>query len=107
MNSESITRWIISVCAVLIVVLLGYQTIADFLSQKKCNEFISNTTSIRTSLSGTYSDLVTDYNSAAYDNPSVERIAEQQLLGTEFTLMGVVAQSAQTDYLIQLISACH
>ncbi len=50
-------------------------------------------------------DLVSDYGSAAYDNPSVDRIAEQQLLAAEYQLQALQILAIQNSQIIELISA--
>ena len=49
--------------------------------------------------------LVTDYESAAYENPSIERIAEQQLLAAEHQLLALQILAVQNGQIIELISA--
>ncbi len=50
-------------------------------------------------------DLVSDYESAAYDNPLVDRIAEQQLLAAEYQLQALQILAIQNSEIIELISA--
>ena len=48
--------------------------------------------------------LMSDYEAAAYDNPSVERIAEQQLLATESTLAALQIIAVQNSQIIELLA---
>lgn len=50
-------------------------------------------------------DLVSEYESVAYDNPSVDRIAEQQLLAAEYQLQGLQILAIQNSQIIELLSA--
>jgi ABC-type lipoprotein release transport system permease subunit len=50
-------------------------------------------------------DLVDDYESAAYDNPNVDRITEQQLYAAEYQLQALQILAIQNSQLIELISA--
>lgn len=51
------------------------------------------------------SDLVSDYESLAYDNPNIDRIAEQQLLVSEFQLTGLQALAIQNTQIIELLAS--
>jgi len=50
-------------------------------------------------------DLVSDYESSAYSNPSVDRITEQQLLAAEYQLQGLQILAIQNSQIIELLSA--
>jgi hypothetical protein len=50
-------------------------------------------------------DLVSDYETAAYDNPNVDRITEQQLLAAEYQLQGLQIIAIQNSQIIELLSA--
>jgi flagellar basal body-associated protein FliL len=50
-------------------------------------------------------DLVSDYESSAYNNPSVDRITEQQLLAAEYQLHGLQILAIQNSQIIELLSA--
>jgi len=49
--------------------------------------------------------LVSDYEAAAYDDPRIERIAEQQLLAAEFQLLAMQTLAIQNSQIIELLSA--
>lgn len=49
-------------------------------------------------------DLVNKYQKDAYDNPSVERIAEQQLIATEYTLIALQIIAIQNSQIIELLA---
>jgi hypothetical protein len=51
------------------------------------------------------SDLIFDYESVAYDNPNVDRIAEQQLLAAEYQLSALQAIAVQNSQIIELLAA--
>ena len=50
-------------------------------------------------------DLVSDYQSDAYDNPSLERISEQQLIATEYTIVGLQILGMQNNQIIELLAS--
>jgi flagellar basal body-associated protein FliL len=49
-------------------------------------------------------DLTTNYKEAAYGNPDVTRIAEQQLVATESTLVALQIIATQNTQIIQLLA---
>ncbi len=48
--------------------------------------------------------LRTSYEQDAYDNPRLDRIAEQQLIATEYTLEGLRILGIQNSQIIELMS---
>ena len=50
-------------------------------------------------------DLVQDYEDVAYNNPSIDRIAEQQLLAAEFQLLGLQTLALQNGQIIELLAS--
>jgi hypothetical protein len=50
------------------------------------------------------SSLMDDYQKAAYDNPAVERIAEQQLLASESTLAALQVIAIQNSQVLELLA---
>lgn len=50
------------------------------------------------------SDLFENYQKAAYDNPQIERITEQQLIATEFQLLAAQMLSMQNQAIINLLA---
>jgi hypothetical protein len=50
-------------------------------------------------------ELVSDYQSDAYDNPAIDRIAEQQLLAAEYQLLALQTLAVQNSQVIELLSA--
>lgn len=53
----------------------------------------------------TISDLVSEYEASAYDNPDVDRISEQQLLAAEHQLLALQAIALQNSQIIELLAA--
>lgn len=49
--------------------------------------------------------LVTKYEADAYNNPNVDRIAEQQLLAAEYQLQALQIITIQNSQIIELLSA--
>jgi len=49
-------------------------------------------------------DLITSYQSDAYDNSQVERIAEQQLIATEYQLVALQLVAQQNVQIIGLLA---
>jgi hypothetical protein len=54
--------------------------------------------------SSVISSLMQDYETAAYNNPSVERITEQQLLAAESTIAALQIIALQNSQIIQLLA---
>jgi hypothetical protein len=54
--------------------------------------------------SSAITSLMRDYESAAYNNPSVERITEQQLLAAEATIGALQIIALQNSQIIQLLA---
>ena len=50
-------------------------------------------------------DLVMDYEDAAYNNPMIDRIAEQQLIAAEFQLLGLQTLAFQNSQIIELLAS--
>lgn len=50
-------------------------------------------------------DLITDYENAAYFDPNVDRITEQQLLAAEFQLTALQSIAIQNTQIIELLAA--
>jgi Leucine-rich repeat (LRR) protein len=50
-------------------------------------------------------DLISDYETAVYDNPSADRIAEQQLIAAEFQIVALQTLAIQNNQVIELLSA--
>jgi hypothetical protein len=49
--------------------------------------------------------LITNYQKDAYDNPQLDRIAEQQLVATEYTLTALQIIAIQNTQIIELLSS--
>jgi hypothetical protein len=50
-------------------------------------------------------DLVSDYEEDAYDNPLIDRIAEQQLLAAEYQMLALQTLAIQNSQIIEFLSA--
>jgi CHASE1-domain containing sensor protein len=50
------------------------------------------------------SSLMSDYEKSAYDNPGIDRIAEQQLLAAESTLAALQVIAIQNSQMIELLA---
>ncbi|MGD2159374.1 MAG: hypothetical protein PVG32_21030 [Anaerolineales bacterium] len=48
--------------------------------------------------------LLNDYEKAAYDNPDLERISEQQLIATEFMIRALQIIAIQNSQIIELLA---
>jgi len=53
---------------------------------------------------GVIFDLVNNYKNSAYSNPNVERIAEQQLIASEYTLSALQIIAIQNSQIIELLA---
>jgi len=49
-------------------------------------------------------NLIIDYRASAYDNPSIDRIAEQQLLASEYQLTALQILAIQNSQIIELLA---
>jgi flagellar basal body-associated protein FliL len=50
-------------------------------------------------------DIMTDYQGDVYDNPSIDRIAEQQLVAEEYQLIALQILAIQNGQVIELLAA--
>jgi len=49
--------------------------------------------------------LMDSYNSDAYENPSLDRISEQQLIAAEYTILGLQILGMQNNQIIELLAS--
>lgn len=79
---------------------VGMQVIQSVQRQQRIQEI----TETQTLLENQINTLMTNYQASAYDNPSVERIAEQQLLAQEFTLQSLQLISMQNQLILNQLN---
>lgn len=95
------------IIAVLLLLLVGlevYRTIGDIQADQARSTRVQSIQTIISQQQRLINQTVSDYQSAAYENPSVERIAEQQLLAAEHTLLALQIIATQNNQVIQLLA---
>jgi hypothetical protein len=70
----------------------------------RMSEMASSITLLNSLQNDLAADLFSDYQEAAYDNPDLERIAEQQLIAEEFQLLSAQMLSYQNQAIIELLA---
>jgi hypothetical protein len=95
---------LIAVLLILLVGVNGYNLYIDTqrtaVYQQRVAEVKQLTDSQRELIAG----LMTSYRKDAYNNPSIDRIAEQQLLASEYSLQALQILSLQNSQIIDLLS---
>jgi hypothetical protein len=101
------------VIAILIALLLSveiYQVVATYnqnqLAEARAKNYqsrVDEATQLVKNQQTVISGLLTDYENAAYGS-SVDRIAEQQLIATEFTLTALQILAIQNSQIIELLA---
>lgn len=98
--------WIIVVLLALLVVFVGYQTITQFSTNKKCQDMVLLTQVKMIEQQNITDRLMTDYESNAYENTTIERITEQQLIAAESQITALQVIANQNILIFNLMSAC-
>jgi len=104
-HNPSVT-WL-RIIAILLLLLLGleiYRTVDAIMSSQARHTRVEKIKTVIANQQQLIDDILTDYQAAAYDNPSVERIAEQQLLAAEHTLLTLQMMALQNNQIIQLLA---
>lgn len=104
--------WIIVVLLVLVLVTQVFQIASTFQQNKIASD---RAESYQTRVDAAQKlvndqrdlilDLVQDYEDAAYNDPMIERITEQQLLAAEFQLLGLQTLALQNSQIIELLAS--
>ncbi len=95
------------IIAVLLLLLLGleiYRTVDAVMLSQTRNARVQKIQTVISNQQQMIDEIISDYHAAAYDNPSVERIAEQQLLAAEHTLLTLQMMALQNNQIIQLLA---
>lgn len=103
MENQHKSNWKEIVIVVLLVFILGlqaYQTYQQYQRQQAAQQVVSEITTVLKSIDETNAT----YQSQAYDNPEVDRIAEQQLLATETTNNLLARLGLEISYLSMLLA---
>ena len=104
--------WIIGVLLLLVLVTQVFQIVSTFQQNKIASD---RAESYQTRVEAAQKlvkdqrdlilDLVQDYEDAAYNNPMIDRIAEQQLFAAEFQLLGLQTLALQNSQIIELLAS--
>ncbi len=106
MNWRSVQSWMVVGLLFCLVLVQGMQAVRDFQADTRCKTVVENYQSVIDAQKITYQDLLKSYEKAAYQNSSVERIAEQQLLASESQLTALQVIASQNGILIEIASLC-
>lgn len=112
-QKESYKPWFISIC-ILLVTLVGlsaYQVFSSYqqdqLSKARAltyQERVDDAEYLLNKQQSVISGLMSDYEEAVYDNPSVTSITQQQFRATEYTLIALQILATQNSQIIQLLA---
>ncbi len=105
-EGRSYTGWFV-VIALLLVLLVGaegYRLYVDFQDRAAREEYVEAVDSLMNLQRTMIMDVMDDYREAAYSDPNVERIAEQQLLAEEFQLMTLQVLAIQNGQIMELLA---
>jgi flagellar basal body-associated protein FliL len=113
-KSKSKNTWliIISVLLLLLIVISSFQVVSTY-QQNQLYEQRANTYELRVEeaekLLERQQDLIfglmDDYNADVYNNPRVENVYHQQLVASEYTVVGLQIIAIQNTQIIQLLAS--
>jgi len=113
-NNNGITKlqgWIITILLALILVAQGFSIFNSFkkdqINRKRASTYeerIEEAQNVLDDQRDIIFDLMTEYEDAVYNNPSVDRISEQQLLAEEFQLTVLQSIAIQNTQIIELLA---
>lgn len=101
------TNLLLSIIVVLLVILLAlnaYSVISASQRRALAEMQASAHASRARVLEGIIVDMMDGYNADVYDNPNIDRIAEQQLLAEEYQLTALQAIAIQNGVIIELLA---
>ena len=103
---QAINTILLSVLLFVVLAFSVYSIVNDIVDKKQIDDSLAARQSVVSRIHLAYidqQDLQKEYEKQAYDNPSIERISEQQLLATEYQMRMMENLSAQLDSLANLI----
>lgn len=92
---------------VVLILLLGvniFQSYSNFQQKEYAEERAEKARLVIQSQQTIIEGLITNYQSDAYDDLAVDRISEQQLIATEYQLVGLQILAYQNNEIIQLLA---
>jgi hypothetical protein len=99
-----ISLTLITVLLALILLVHLYQVGAAWERNSRRSQKVKDATALVEKQQFLISGLVVAYRGAAYDNSKVNRIAEQQLIATEYTLQALQVLGIQNSQIIELLA---
>lgn len=106
MNWRTVQSWIVVVLLFCLVLVQGIQAARDFQADTQCKTAVEDFQGAINAQKTIYQDLMQAYQKAAYEDSSVDRIAEQQLLAAESQLNALQVIASQNGILIELVNVC-
>ena len=110
-TNYSIVLWILAVILVLILATQVFKIVTTFQQNRIASERAENYQArveaaqmLLNDQRDLIVDLVSDYEDSAYA-PSVDRIAEQQLIASEFQIIGIQILAIQNSQIIELLAS--
>ena len=111
-SSFKIILWIIVVLLTLVLFTQVFQIVSSFQQTKISIERAESYQTRAVAAQKLVEDqrnliigLVIDYEDTAYNNPMIDRIAEQQLIAAEFQLLGLQTLAFQNSQIIELLAS--
>ncbi len=88
----------------LILAATVYPIVQDHLNKEEAQQRRATMVQVLAVQQSIVEELLSEYQAAAYDNPGVDRIAEQQLIATEHQLMALQVLMQQNILILELLS---
>lgn len=106
MNWKALQQGLVVFLLFCMVSFQAAQLVIDFQADRQCKTALESVQGVVTAQKNIYQDLYQTYHKAAYENVSVDRIAEQQLLASESQLTALQVIASQNGTLIAIAGAC-
>lgn len=106
MNWKTLQQGLVIFLLFCMVVFQAIQVVGDYQAKRQCETALEGFQSVIEIQKTSYLDLMQTYQMAAYEDLSVDRITEQQLLALESQLSALQIMASQNGVLIELLAAC-
>jgi len=103
---DKVRSWLVVGFLALITVFLGYLAITQFSGNKECSDTVLLTKVKMIEQQKIFEPLMSNYIASAYEDTSIERIAEQQLIAEESQITALQVITTQNNLIYELLSAC-
>lgn len=101
---QNMGLFIIICLLVLQVLMSGYQTFLSIQDQVQQARLIASVAQYTSTSDELTTQLLSDYNSAVYNNENVNTTAKQEVMGTEYNFMALMLLAKQNSRILELLS---